>query len=89
MTAARFFVAGKVQGVWFRAATREQARRLGLSGYAKNLDDGRVEVLAQGDVAALVELERWLWQGPPLAKVSAVAREPAVRDPGLVGFETA
>jgi acylphosphatase len=70
----RFTVSGKVQGVWFRASTREQARRLGLAGHALNLPDGRVEVLACGDPAALELLEQWLWQGPDLARVSAVDR---------------
>jgi acylphosphatase len=61
-----------VQGVWYRASTREQANRLGLTGYARNLADGRVEVLACGGEAALAELEAWLWQGPPAAHVDAV-----------------
>ena len=60
MPVARFLVGGKVQGVFFRASTREQALKLGLRGYAKNLPDGRVEVLAEGDERALNALERWL-----------------------------
>ena len=48
MAAARFCITGKVQGVFFRASTRKQALRLGLRGYAKNLADGSVEVLAVG-----------------------------------------
>ncbi len=67
-----FHVSGRVQGVHYRAATRAQARRLGLLGYAKNLPDGRVEVVAHGDDAALAELEAWLRLGPPLAAVAAV-----------------
>ncbi|GAA4998172.1 acylphosphatase [Pseudoluteimonas lycopersici] len=78
MPAARFLVGGKVQGVFFRASTREQALKLGLSGYAKNLPDGRVEVLAEGDAAALDALERWLHVGPPMARVGAVERTDAV-----------
>jgi len=83
--AARFFVSGRVQGVFYRASAREQALGLGLSGYARNLSDGRVEVLAGGDPAALDALERWLWQGPPAASVAAVTREPASipREPGF------
>ena len=76
MSGARFLVAGKVQGVWFRAATRERALALDLQGYALNLADGCVEVVATGADAALDELERWLWQGPPLAKVLRVERSP-------------
>ncbi|HET6431063.1 acylphosphatase [Dyella sp.] len=86
MPAARFLVSGVVQGVFFRASTREQAVALGLSGAALNLPDGRVEVIARGDGAALDQLERWLQQGPPAARVSAVAREPyqGAVDPGFV-----
>jgi acylphosphatase len=77
MAAARFLISGRVQGVFFRASARDEAQRLGLDGYAKNLDDGRVEVLAAGDAAALDALEHWLHQGPPLARVDAVRREAA------------
>jgi acylphosphatase len=86
MSAARFIVSGKVQGVFFRAGTREQARALGLRGRAVNLADGTVEVVASGDAAALDGLERWLRHGPPSARVQAVARE-AVEDADFDGFE--
>jgi acylphosphatase len=66
-----------VQGVFFRASTREQALRLQLTGYARNLPDGSVEVLACGDTAALDELECWLQHGPPAARVDALQREDA------------
>ena len=75
MAAARFVVEGRVQGVFFRASTREQALGLGLRGHAVNLDDGTVEVLAVGDAAALDVLEAWLRQGPPLARVDRVSRQ--------------
>lgn len=71
----RCFVSGRVQGVFYRASTRAQALTLGLSGFARNLDDGRVEVLACGDTKALKQLEAWLWQGPPGAQVNEVASE--------------
>ncbi len=74
MPAARFLVGGKVQGVFFRASTREQALRLGLSGRAVNLADGRVEVIACGAVGALDALEAWLHRGPPAARVDGVER---------------
>jgi len=76
MPASRFWVSGKVQGVFFRASTREQALRLGLSGRARNLADGRVEVIAAGDGQSLEKLARWLQEGPPSSKVESVAREP-------------
>jgi acylphosphatase len=88
MSAARFLVEGKVQGVWFRAATREQALRLGLRGHALNRRDGRVEVVAIGEDEALAQLEAWLWQGPPLAKVASVTREAVEDAPAMQGFAT-
>jgi acylphosphatase len=75
MPASRFWVRGKVQGVFFRASTRKQALRLGLSGSARNLADGRVEVIAAGDEESLEELARWLQQGPPAADVAEIVRE--------------
>ena len=87
MECVRFIVIGKVQGVFFRASAREQARRLDLSGHAKNLDDGSVEVIACGDAANIEALERWLQTGPAAARVERVSRfhEPDV--PPL-GFRT-
>jgi acylphosphatase len=75
MACARFLVAGRVQGVFFRASTRERARELGLAGHAENRADGRVEVVASGDAAALGQLEAWLRRGPPQARVEALERE--------------
>lgn len=83
MRSVRFVVSGKVQGVFFRAGTRSEARRLGLHGHARNLADGRVEVIAYGSDDALHELEQWLWQGPPAARVedvSSAAHEGDVRE---------
>jgi acylphosphatase len=81
ISARRFFVSGRVQGVFFRASTRTQAERLGLRGHALNLPDGRVEVLAVGTPAAVAELADWLRQGPPAARVDAIDVEiPAAED---------
>ncbi|WP_243047551.1 acylphosphatase [Dyella sp. RRB7] len=87
MAAARFLVSGRVQGVFYRGSARERALALGLSGYARNLPDGRVEVVASGSTEALEALERWLWQGPAAARVDAVARE-ACAAPDVKGFLT-
>ena len=88
-TAARFFIDGIVQGVFFRAAARKEALELGLRGYARNLDDGRVEVLAVGDVQAVERFTEWLKHGPQHARVDTVQRIEA--DEGEAGptFETA
>ena len=74
MPAARFLVRGKVQGVFFRASTERRACELALTGYARNLADGRVEVVASGTPAALAALEAWLHDGPPSARVERVER---------------
>jgi acylphosphatase len=68
-------VSGRVQGVFFRASTRKQARDLGLSGHARNLPDGSVEVLACGPERAVAALREWLWLGPPAARVETVECE--------------
>jgi acylphosphatase len=68
-------VSGRVQGVSFRAASRQAAEPLGITGYARNLSDGSVEVLACGDEDALERFVRWLHEGPRLAKVSDVQVE--------------
>lgn len=69
------FVSGRVQGVWFRASTQEKANALGLTGWVRNLPDGRVEVMASGDRENLRVLYAWLQKGPVLAKVSEVTYE--------------
>jgi acylphosphatase len=84
--AARFYVSGRVQGVAFRAHTRQQALALGLRGYARNLADGRVEVLAAGEANASDALANWLRHGPPLARVDALAREAAEAGEAGQGF---
>ena len=86
MSAARYYVSGKVQGVWFRASTRERALALGLQGYARNLADGRVEVLAAGDAAALAQLEAWLRRGPEHARVHGLQRMHAEESEAGEGF---
>lgn len=88
MVAVRFLVSGKVQGVFYRASAREQALALGLAGHARNLADGRVEVIAYGSASAVEALERWLWRGPTAARVDDVSREDCDA-PGHGGFHTA
>ncbi len=73
--AARFLISGKVQGVFFRASAREQARRLGLRGHARNMMDRRVEVVAAGDAEAVDQLGEWLRHGPSQARVDVLQRE--------------
>jgi acylphosphatase len=68
-------VSGRVQGVFYRATAAERARELGLRGYARNLPDGRVEVLACGDAKVVDEFVKWLWTGSAASKVTAVEVE--------------
>ena len=70
--ARRCLVAGRVQGVFYRASTQSRARSLGVTGYVRNLPDGRVEVLACGTRDSVAALCDWLWHGPPAAQVTAV-----------------
>lgn len=79
------YVSGKVQGVCFRQCTAEQAERLELDGWVRNLDDGRVEVLIEGEEAAVHELQQWLAHGPERARVDAVQLE-GQSVQGVVGF---
>ena len=84
----RYVVSGQVQGVGFRRFVQRKARDLGLTGYAANLPDGRVEVLAEGDEAAMGHLEKWLNRGPSLARVKQVLVQPAPEGDALTGFTT-
>lgn len=79
-------VRGRVQGVFFRASTREQARQLALTGWVRNCEDGDVELTACGTPAQLDALERWLWQGPPSAQVTDLVRRDVPAEQ-LAGFE--
>jgi acylphosphatase len=86
MACRRFTISGRVQGVWFRASTRAQAVRLGLTGRAINLADGRVEVVACGGDGELDQLASWLTRGPDRARVDNVTTEP-MDDHSLIGFD--
>lgn len=72
LIARRCYVSGRVQGVFYRASTRQKATELGCSGYARNLHDGRVEVLAVGEATAVQSLVDWLWRGSPASEVTFV-----------------
>jgi acylphosphatase len=65
-------VAGRVQGVFYRGTAARRARELGVRGYARNLPDGRVEVLACGEDAAVEAFVEWLWIGSSAAQVTSV-----------------
>jgi len=77
MRASRCLVSGRVQGVFFRAHTRDKAVSLGLTGSARNLSDGRVEVVVCGPGDRVAAFCDWLWEGPSMARVDSVNCEPA------------
>jgi acylphosphatase len=85
MAAVRVVIHGCVQGVWFRAWTREQATALGLDGWVRNRRDGTVEALLSGDDGKVEEMIARCGEGPPRAKVTGVQRFPAV-PPAETGF---
>lgn len=87
MSSCRHYkVSGLVQGVFYRAATRDKANELGLSGWVRNMPDGSVELVARGSEALLDELQSWLWQGPRHAQVTEVAVREAEAE-SFNGFE--
>jgi acylphosphatase len=79
--ARRVLVSGRVQGVWFRESTRRRATELALRGWVRNLADGRVEALFEGEADAVEAAVQFVREGPPLARVSAV--EVFSEDPGV------
>ncbi len=80
-------IRGHVQGVFFRDTTRYEAQRLGLTGYARNLRDGSVEVLACGVEAKVNQLCDWLWEGSSMSHVEQIDCE-TVDTPPLTHFTT-
>ena len=85
----RFIISGKVQGVFFRASTRQQALSLNITGYARNLSNGGVEVFAAGTEQAVARLHQWLLQGPPTARVDRVEVTEAFTETDVhAGFRT-
>lgn len=79
-------ISGRVQGVYYRESTRQEAQRLGVTGWVRNLADGRVECHLEGSVEALARMERWLWQGPAAARVTGVVLE-EVGGEGFTDFQ--
>jgi len=79
-------IRGRVQGVWYRASARDEARRLRLSGWVRNVSDGSVEAVAEGDDETLTAFITWCNRGPDWARVETVevTREPATGE--FTGF---
>lgn len=84
---AMALIRGRVQGVWFRASTKQMADSLGLAGYVRNLPLRRVEAVFQGPRHKVEQALAWCQQGPPAAQVSEVRVSWQEPDPSYQGFE--
>lgn len=69
---AHVWISGRVQGVFFRAYTEEAARRIGVAGWARNIADGRVEAVFEGDADKIEKMIDWCWEGSPFSRVEKV-----------------
>ncbi|WP_123532925.1 acylphosphatase [Halosimplex salinum] len=85
-TRAHVYVSGRVQGVFYRATTRDQAGECGVDGWVRNLDDGRVEAVFEGPADAVEGMVEWCHEGSPQARVDDVEAEYGQPE-GLDGFE--
>ena len=81
------WVTGRVQGVSYRASTQQQAQTLGLTGWVKNLADGRVEWVAEGDETALQQLLKWAYLGPRYAQVEQIELNQTIATNEFQAFE--
>jgi acylphosphatase len=90
MICRKCLVAGRVQGVYYRATAARRAHDLALVGHARNLDDGRVEVLACGEEQAVDAFVKWLWIGSSASRVTAVEVSEVSEETaqGLAGFRS-
>lgn len=79
-------VSGKVQGVFFRVSAKEEAEKLGISGYAKNMNDGTVYIEAEGEEAALKGFVEWCKSGPTHAEVKDISAKESHEVNGFEGF---
>jgi len=91
MICKKCLVGGRVQGVFYRATAARRAQDMGLSGYARNLADGRVEVLACGEHSAVLAFVKWLWIGSSASQVTSVQVSDATVDAvqATAGFRSA
>ena len=81
----KYTVSGLVQGVWYRRHAAEAATEIGIQGWARNTSDGKVELLAKGDLEQFDQLQLALWKGSPMSNVTDVVFEP-VEDFATEGF---
>lgn len=84
---AHVYISGQVQGVFFRDSARERAGQLGLAGWVRNLPDGRVEAVFEGEPDNVREMIRWCEEGPPHATVEDIEAEFGDAREDIQGFE--
>lgn len=87
MQRVHLLISGRVQGVWYRASTRAEADRLGLTGWVRNLSGGQVEAVAEGPRSSLEQLVAWCRRGPPHAVVRSVEPTWSGSEAAFTGFE--
>lgn len=83
----KVIISGKVQGVYYRLETQKAARQAGVAGYVKNLANGSVEAVFQGNQEAVDQMVAWCHQGPPAARVDQVVVDTPPSDTAFTGFE--
>lgn len=86
MPCQHLLISGRVQGVWFRESMRQEAQKQGVSGWVRNLPDGKVEAVICGEPEQLGRMLEWARKGPPLAKVTGLESEP-LPEQHVQGFE--
>jgi len=86
LTRIHTVITGRVQGVFFRACTHDEAQRLGISGWVRNCADGSVEAELQGDETEVKRMLNWLYKGSPMSQVTKVASRPLAVIDGEKGF---
>lgn len=87
MRKVRIMISGRVQGVYFRAFTQNKAKQLGVKGSARNLPDGRVEIIAEAESGTLEEFIKWCGKGPITARVDDIEMTELQPDEALMSFE--
>jgi acylphosphatase len=86
MKKVHLIVTGRVQGVWYRGSARDRARTLGVNGFARNLRDGTVELVVEGEDVLVDQMIAWAWEGPKLAIVSDIKVEELPYEPEYHDF---
>ncbi|MFA5103006.1 MAG: acylphosphatase [Candidatus Thermoplasmatota archaeon] len=85
-TRVHVLISGRVQGVWYRASTKQKADELGVTGWVRNTPEGNVEAVFEGEKTRIDEMIAWCWIGPPMANVTDVKMLPFHSDETYTSF---